>query len=120
MSIYLKLFYVTLSKLFNICFGWDLLSLTDTSACPNLLLYQDTSLLTSPKYAKVLFFHYWADSGLSPINDVRRWARKKGPQGFIKNPLVLLFSGLFSFHSPFFLYFVLFNDVGVKRYFAPN
>ena len=92
MFIYLKLFHITLSKLFHICSGWDILLLTDASACPNLLLYQDTILLTSLKYTKVLYKFLFLI-----LSDVHRKAHKKGPQGFIKNPLVLLFSELFFF-----------------------
>ena len=92
-KILLTVYSLSLSKLFHICFGLDILSLTDASACPNLLLYQDLSELTSSKYTKVLF----CVAGHT----------KKGPQGFIRNPLVLLFSGLFSFHSPLFLLCVI-------------
>lgn len=95
MSIYLKLLHITFSKLFHICFGLDILSLTDASACPNLLLYQDLSELTSPKYTKVLF----CVAG-----------HKKGTSEFIRNPLVLLFFWTILFSQPSFSFSALYYD----------
>ena len=110
MFIYLKLFHIILSKLFHICFGLDILSLTDASACPNLLLYQDTILLTSLKYTKVLFFYYLADSGLSPISDVRCRTHQKRTSGFYKKPLGPSFFWTILFSQPSFSFSALYYD----------
>ena len=87
MSIYLKLFHITLSKLFHICFGLDILSLTDASACPNLLLYQDLSELTSSKYTKILF----CIAGHKK-RDLRVYKKPLGPSFFLDYSL---FTALF-------------------------
>lgn len=94
MFIYLKLFHVTLSKLFHIRFGWDILSLTDTSACPNLLLYQYLSKLTSPKYTKVLFYVAGHKKG-----DLRVYKKPLGPSFFLDYSL---FTALFFFSALYY------------------